>query len=323
LTGFTKDVIILAMKNKIICLAIGVIASLIIAELLLRIAAFGYNLVYRVPKNYKDSDYRILCVGESTTFGIGTSNPPLYCYPRQLEKRLNEKFPGLRIKCFYDQNIGLNTTQNLIKLPSAIRNYRPNLVIFMVGANNWWNLDKSNIVLFNKNVLLQQTSIKLLVLLNHFRVYKLLKWLIYSNSLIKLEYRVQWPDAWSGNEENTKIRMKMVAALQKSVEDKYNMDIFDEIAYYDLQEMIKICKRNKIEIFICSYPDGGPSGLYSIQKKASLLFNCYFVDNRLIFSNLSNTKDYFSSDGSHPNEKGYGIVAENIYNCILEHKLIK
>jgi len=310
------------MKNKIICLAIGVILSLIIVELLLRIAAFGYSLVYRIPKNYKDSDYRILCVGESTTFGMGTSNPPLYCYPHQLEKMLNEKFPELRIKCFYDESIGLNTTQNLIKLPSAIINYKPNLVIFMVGINNWWNLDKSNILLFNKNELVQQTTIKLLVFLDRFRVYKLLKWLIYSNELIKFENHIQWPDEWNGDKKNTEIRMKMARVLRNSIEDKYNMDIFDEIAYHDLQEMIKICKKNKITVIICSYPVA-PSGLYSIHKKLSLFFNCYFVDNHLIFNNLSNTKDYFSYDRHHPNEKGYGIVAENIYNCILEHKLIK
>jgi len=312
------------MKNKIICLAIGVILSLIIVELLLRVAAFGYNLVYRVPKNYRDSDYRILCIGESTTVGIGTSNPSVYCYPHQLEKRLNEKFPDLRIKCFYDQSVGINTTQNLIKLPSAIRNYQPNLVIFMVGTNNWWNLDKSNILLFNKNGLFQQAYLKLCVFLSQFRVYKLFKWLIYSNGLIKLANLVQWPDESSGNVENTKIRIKMCGDLNKSIEEKYNTNIFDEIAYYDLQEMIKICKEKKISIIICSYPSQQSScNLYLIQMKLSLLFNCYFVDNRLIFSKLSNTKDYFSYDNDHPNEKGYGVIAENIYNCILEHKLVK
>ena len=317
-----QGVIIEAMKNKIICLAIGIILSLIIAELSLRIAAFGYNLVYRIPKNYKDSDYRILCIGESTTFGIGTSNPSLYCYPHQLEEMLNKKFTDIRIKCFFDQSIGQNTTQNLVKLPPAIINYQPNLVIFMVGANNWWNLDKSNILLFNKNGLSQQVSIKLRVFLNQFRVYKLFKWIIYSDGLIKLEDHIQWPDAWNGNEENTKLRMKKAKVLFKSIEAKCNMKIFSEIAYYDLKEMIRICKKNKIQIIICSYPRDY-TDLNLRQKELSLLYNCYFVDNHLIFSNLQNKRDYFSYDGIHPNEKGYGVLAENIYNCILDHKLIK
>ena len=103
------------------------------------------------------------------------------------------------------------------------------------------------------------------------------------------------------------------------------MNIFDEIAYYDLQEKMRIDKKNKISVIICSYPawDSVTTQLYQVQKKLSLILNCYFVDNCLIFSKLNNAKDYFSYDGAHPNEKGYGVIAENIYNCVLEHKLIK
>lgn len=315
-------VIITDMKNKIICLAIGVILSLVIAELLLRIAGLGYSLVNKIPQKHENSDYRILCVGESTTFGIGTVNPLLYSYPRQLEQKLNAKFTDLRIQCFYDSNIGVNTTKNLLELPSAIRNYQPNLVIFMVGTNNWWNLDKSSSLFFNKNNLFHKIFIKLQALLYRFRIYKLFKWLVYSRGLYKLEENIEWPDLNGTDAENSEIRHKISEDLWFSIEEKCGMNIFNEIAYYDLQEMIMICKKNKIDIIICSYPVG-QSDLYRVQKKLSLLFNCYFVDNTLIFRNLNNPKDYLSNDAIHPNEKGYRIVAENIYNCILDHKLIK
>ncbi len=311
------------MKNKIICLAFGVILSLVLAELLLRIAAFSYNLVYKTPENYKNSYYRILCVGESTTCGIGASDPALYNYPRQLQEKLNKKFPDLGIKCVFDPSIGVNTTQNLIKLPSIIKKYQPNLVVFMAGINNWWNLDKSNILLFNKNERLQQALLNLRMFLERFRVYKLFKWLVYSYGLIRLEDQINWPEENVNDEESTKLRLKMAFDLRESIEEKYNSDIFIKIAYYDLQEMIKICKEKKITVIICNYASRANPLLARAHKELSFIHNCYFVDNQSFFSSLSDDRDYFYRDGHHPNDKGYGIIAENIYNCILEHKLIR
>ena len=120
----------------------------------------------------------------------------------------------------------------------------------------------------------------------------------------------------------------MVNQLEEPITHKYNMDIFNEIAYYDLRQMAEICRERGIKIIICSYPgmfdvDSYDRGLYYAQKRVSLLLNCPFVDNYLILSNIANRAEYFSSDKWHPNDKGYRLVAENIYNCILENKLIK
>jgi len=71
-----------------------------ILEIFLRILGAGYKLFYAPPVDRR-SEYKIFCVGESTTFGIGASNPILYGYPRQLETMLTDKFPESDISCFF------------------------------------------------------------------------------------------------------------------------------------------------------------------------------------------------------------------------------
>jgi lysophospholipase L1-like esterase len=307
------------LRQKIFLCLFGIFLCLSMLEIVLRISGFIYYSKYKLPED-RGTDYRIFCIGESSTFGIGTRNPSIYNYPSQLEKILNAKFPYLRVQCFFDHNIGINTTENLFRLPSYIEKYKPHLVIFMVGANNWWNLDKSNILIFNKKSIFSHFFIKLSVFMDRFRVYKLFKWITCKKGLMKLHAQVDWPDEHIA--EDTNKRIKMAEELNKQTNDTYGPDIFNAVAFYDLMEMVRICKNRKINVVICSYPATG-GGLYFLQKKAALLCNCPFVDNYIHFGNLPNKNDYFSYDRWHPNEKGYRLVAENIYNCILENKLIK
>jgi lysophospholipase L1-like esterase len=310
-----------SLRQKIGLCIFGIFLCLILLEIALRLSGFIYYSIYKLPED-RAPDYRIFCIGESTTFGIGASNSAIYNYPCQLEKILNEKFSNLRVQCFFDKSIGINTTENLIRLPSCIEKYKPHLVIFMVGVNNWWNLDKSNILIFSKKSGFHYFFIKLSVFMDRFRVYKLFKWVAYKEGIIKLRSQINWPDEQVENIENTKNRIKMAEELGKQISDKYDPDIFNAVAFYDLMEMVRICRNLKINVIICSYP-GPRIDLYFLQKKAARLFNCPFVDNYMIFKDLPNRDAYFSYDGVHPNEKGYRLVAENIYKCILENELIK
>ncbi len=54
-------------------------------------------------------------------------------------------------------------------------------------------------------------------------------------------------------------------------------------------------------------------------------FNIPFVDNLRVFDSLPNLNNYLSepSDRWHPNERGCKIIAENIYQCIIDNDLIK
>lgn len=302
----------LKLKCKVIfiCIVIGIFLGIIILELFLHLCGFGYNIIYSLPKD-KGADYKIFCVGESTTWGIGASNEILKSYPRQLEEMLSKKFPNLKIQCFYDQTIGQNTSEILRKLPLYIQKYQPDLIIFMVGVNNWWNLDRSNILLFNKNKKISSLTLQVLVFLDKFRVWKLIKWLGYSAGLKRERWNYFWPKGLD------------VHKYTELTYHQYGWDIFAQVAYYDLREMIKICKNNKIKIIMSTYPKCGFSGLSQIQKKIAEEFNLPLVDNCMVFSKFSNVDEYFSSDRRHLNDKGYRLIAEKYLNCIISNNLIQ
>ncbi|MCA9393594.1 MAG: glycosyltransferase [Candidatus Omnitrophica bacterium] len=84
-----------------------------------------------------DSRYRILCVGESTTF-FGTYN---YAYPHMLEEILNQHPAGSEYRVFNEGQIGTDTDEILEDLSDHLRRYRPHMVIAMMGVNDAFGED--------------------------------------------------------------------------------------------------------------------------------------------------------------------------------------
>ncbi|HAH20412.1 MAG TPA: hypothetical protein DCL49_05850 [Candidatus Omnitrophica bacterium] len=287
----------------------GIVFLIVCLELSLRLAGFAYNRIYPPPIN-TEAGYKIFCLGESTTWGIGASNPISQGYPKQLENMLNKKFPDLNTQCFFDQTIGQNTSEINRKLEGYIKKYVPDLIIIMTGANNWWNLDKSNILLFNKSRFISESVLKISVFLGQFRVCKLFKLVYYSIVPYRERWNFYFPSGISG--EN----------LEEAARERYDFDIFAMVANYDIRSMVRTCKANRVDIIISGYPGNVNDDLYFTQKQIAEEFKIPFVDNYAIFRNLPNRRDYFSDDNWHPNEDGYNLLARNIYNSILENNII-
>jgi len=141
-----------------------------------------------------------------------------------------------------------------------------------------------------------------------------LKWVVYSLGLIK----ERWNYYGLNNPTQEDVRR-----LWDGIRNRYNCNIFEEIAEHDMREMMEICRANNIRVIICSYPiESGR--LYYIHKSIAQKFKVPFVDNFETFKRLSNKEKYLSKNNfGHPNEEGYRIIAENIYRCIIENGLIK
>jgi len=306
-----------SLKSKFILIMLGIILSLMVLEITLRTMGIGYNLIYK-NKTLKErkGNVRIFCVGESTTWGIGAKDPLTQSYPRQLEGMLNSKYPNIKIKVFYDQTIGQNTEEILLKLPLYIKKYQPQIIIFMTGINDWWNLNRSNILLFNKDRAISNITLSVLAFLDKFEVWKLLKYIWLSLGL----YRKRW-NYWFPEEETVgSLKYKLV----KLYGENY-FNIIDRVTEHDLEKMVKVCKNNNINVILCNYPRGMTDNLYEIIKKIAEKNNILFVDNYLRFESLpeDEIKNYFWKDNWHPNEKGYRLVAENLYNIIIKNHSIE
>jgi lysophospholipase L1-like esterase len=79
---------------------------------------------------------RILCVGDSHTFGAGV--PENESHPAWLQRLLDERAPG-RYSVINLGLPGMSTTQVRNRLPMQIARYRPNLVVVWAGINDRWN----------------------------------------------------------------------------------------------------------------------------------------------------------------------------------------
>ncbi len=307
------------LREKIFIIFLNIFLTLLLIELVLRCLGFSYNLFYKPPKA-GNSGYSIFCICESTTWGMGTKNPPQDGYPNQLESILNKKYPGKKIKCFLDQTIGQNTSEMLLKLPGYIKKYHPDLVILMAGANNWWNLDNSNIMLFNDNKVISDISLRTLVFLDHFRVWKLCKWINLSFGL----YKSRWDYWFIDIPDNARIDIQ---EWQKKA-----LPVYYKLTKHDILTMLAICKEEKIKAIVCNYPMGAWHlrvaeedwlSLDSIQKEAALKTGVPFVDNYTVFNSANNKEKLLSKDKWHPNKKGYSVVANNIFECIVENQFIE
>ncbi|MFH1800244.1 MAG: SGNH/GDSL hydrolase family protein [Candidatus Omnitrophota bacterium] len=298
-----------SLKSKVFCVVFGVCLALVGLEFFLRLLGFGYNVIHKAPVD-AGAEYRIYCVGESTTWGIGASDPATKNYPRQLEEMLKKKYEGMKIQCFFDQTIGQNTSEILAKLPRHIKKYRPQLVILLVGVNNWWNMDRSNMLLFNEDPSVSQLALRTLIFLDQFRIWKLFKNIFPPFRVSQEQWDFYYPPAGR--------------ARDKLGKEKWDQaPIFDELAGHDIGEMVKICKADGIKIIICTYPVA-TRDLRRIQEAAAKKFNIPLVDHYAVFQALKDQRAYLSrEDDWHPNDAGYAIMAENVYDCILENGLIK
>lgn len=79
---------------------------------------------------------RVLCVGDSHTYGAGVPEPE--SYPAQLQGFLDQRVPG----GFAVVNAGvpgMNSAQARRRLPGLLTRHRPQYLLIWVGENNGWN----------------------------------------------------------------------------------------------------------------------------------------------------------------------------------------
>lgn len=164
------------MLRKIFFITIPAILIFLIAlELCLR--TFGYLCIQRHNSDsnakiaqFSKDEFRILCLGDSFTVGMGTA--PENSYPRQLEKILQKNI-SKKISVINEGRFA-NTSSLLLKnLQEDINKYFPSIIIIMIGCNNSWNFeDSSYFLLYNSYVSFPK---RLERLLSSFRIYKLLR----------------------------------------------------------------------------------------------------------------------------------------------------
>lgn len=122
------------MKNKLLVLALGAAAALLLAETALRLTGFIWSQKAPRPAG---AGYTILCLGDSFTFGSGA--PKENSYPLQLARLLNSNGQGLEFTVINGGLPGQNTSQILTELAQDLEETKPALVVLLAGGANCWN----------------------------------------------------------------------------------------------------------------------------------------------------------------------------------------
>ena len=131
-------------KQKILLIMFGLFLCFSLLEIGLRTGGLILSSLQKHRNKIsaaKNQDYRILCLGESTT-AMGSNNS----YPYQLERFLNEKNLGTRFTVINEGIIAGNTTMIIASLEDNLNKYNPDLVITMMGINDTGEIIDHNIL---------------------------------------------------------------------------------------------------------------------------------------------------------------------------------
>jgi lysophospholipase L1-like esterase len=120
-------------------LAIVTLTSAVLLEVVLQLGAVFVWLEHRdtgmaVPA---DGDRVVLCVGDSFTFGIGSSSSERRSYPAQLQELVREALGG-RWRVVNAGVPGQSSREVLEDVANSLGQLAPALVYVLVGANDGW-----------------------------------------------------------------------------------------------------------------------------------------------------------------------------------------
>lgn len=118
---------------------IGFTLGITLVESSFRILGYTF-LASRHKRPFSGGSYKILCFGDSLTYGQGA--PEIDTYPKILEKLLNDNSKNTRFEVTNLGVPGFNSTQVLKYLEKNIPIYQPDFVIIMTGINDNFNVSE-------------------------------------------------------------------------------------------------------------------------------------------------------------------------------------
>jgi lysophospholipase L1-like esterase len=298
-------------KQKAILIVSGFLIALALGEVLFRIGGF---LLIQYDKEYDheiNNVYKILCLGDSTTYGLGASDIDKFSYPMQLQKILDTSNSMKKYIVINKGIPGLNSSQLLNRLRKFLSENKPDLVIIMIGINDPWNLEESNILKFYKGNILNKVLLNSEVLLNKIRLYQFFKLLFVSTKFGE-------PKTISVNSNN-----KAESFKYKSDNELKSQALYSALEY-NISEMLRILNEFGVEGFFMKYHSTGWGSPEKAINQIYAQLNIPVVDNKTVFNSaLLQGLGVFGKDGWHPNDLGHELIAKNIYNAMITEQVIQ
>ncbi|MDD4893906.1 MAG: GDSL-type esterase/lipase family protein, partial [Candidatus Omnitrophica bacterium] len=167
------------IKHRIILIGLGLVFFFLALEVSLRLAGSIYYKTWMFSgskaSGYGKGAVKILCLGDSFTFGHGAEKGK--SYPVQLQRMLDE---NRQDKKFVVYNVGVpgyNSSMVLKRLVKNLNKYRPDIVLLLIGSNDGTVLEDSNYYLLKRPAAgaMADLCLKLDIFFSKFRSYKLIR----------------------------------------------------------------------------------------------------------------------------------------------------
>jgi lysophospholipase L1-like esterase len=310
-----------SLKQKILLILFGLIVAILLSEGIFRIGGLIVNETKVKAYERKDKEiYRILCIGDSSTYGVGASDAKKYSYPSQLQKILDGKETDKRFEIINLGIPGINSSQVLHRFGKYLSEYNPDMVIVMVGMNDTWNLEESEILKFYNENILRKLYLSIELFLNRLQLYQFFKLVFISNKFKDSEY-ISFPEKelklpYFNDETKSKgfklsLHNPMKAiALYKAIES-------------NLTAIKLIADKNNVRILFMEYHNGGWGRPERVIHQIYEKLKVPVVDNLVLFRKAKEKGiDVRGKDNWHPNDLGYLLIAKNIYNKMIDLNIV-
>lgn len=263
------------------------------------------------------TDFLAACFGDSVTYGpVDTTLRP-YSYPAQLERLLRREHPILGVRVLNEGICGANSADVIERLKSRLAAYTrvPDLLIVMAGTNDMWNLHAAT-PLKNGSASLPADK-QWLAKLETTRVGKLSAMLgLRGASLANRLLETQGEGELSRNWQTEDSRYVCVLHPELPAERPF----LETWLKQDLAEIRRLGDAAGIPVLI---------GLYHLSQMNPLIREAATQAGLPVCDPPGHGDAYWkmtgllSSDGWHPNEKGYAVIARHFAACLESRGLIR
>ncbi len=314
-----------SLKQKFFLILFGIFIAFLLAEVLFRIGGFiASKTIIQSVKIIKNANNTILCIGDSSTYGFGASNTHKFSYPAQLQALLDEKVRNSKFDVINIGVPGMNSSQVLHRFKDNLLEYKPDIVIMMIGLNDPWNLEENNILKnYNENIL-EKLSLGFNLLLNKSRVYRFFKLIYVSSEFVDPEKR---SDQISSQKQELTLPDFDDKALSKGFEYSLRNParttaLYNSIAN-NIIEMKQIADNQHVVIIFMKYHNIGWGRPEKLIHDTYANLNVPVVDQLSAFEKANELGlNVRSKDRWHPNDLGYLIMSRNIFNKMVDLKII-
>jgi lysophospholipase L1-like esterase len=272
----------------------GLVLAVVLVELGFRAAG---ALLHPVDVAPDAAAYRILCIGDSSTYGLGSSDRERQSYPSQLQRILSSANAS-RVQVVNLGLPGINSSQALDVLESNLERYRPNLVIACAGVNDPWNMTGSHLLTHYRAGFFRKIELRARYWIENLRIYRFVK--------LCLRGRKRRFDAETvaSNDELMPDRREQRAALALELKE-------------NLGAMRLAAEEHGASIVFLEYHSDGWSNpeieIHRIYRELQLSF----VPLHDYFRELDRQgRPIRSEDAWHPNDEGYRLLAERVSNYL-------